>query len=42
MFFGWPARFSGTALAMYSSGYEARVFSVIVSSSRSISRVTGS
>ena len=42
MFFGWPARFSGTALPMNSSGYDARVFSVSVGSSRSMRRVTGS
>ena len=35
-FFGWPAFFSGTALSMNSSGYEARVFSVSESSSRSM------
>ena len=42
MFFGWPARFSGRALSMNSSGYDARVFSVSDSSSRSMIRVTGS
>jgi hypothetical protein len=41
MFLGCPPRFSTIALPMNSSGYEPRVFSVIDSSSRSISRVTG-
>ena len=42
IFVGCPPRLSGRALSMNSRGYEARVFSVIASSSRSTNRVTGS
>ena len=39
---GWPACEPGTMFAMNSSGYAARVFSVLASESRSSRRVAGS
>ena len=42
MVFGWPALLPGTMFGMNSSGYAARVFSVLASESTSSARVASS